>query len=138
MSNKISFTRKMLGLPIILEGEVYPHITDLPKRQTVGEALKQYQVGGHRLCRWVLPELFEWYRYAENSNWWMHAADGLPEPEKSGYKLRVMFVFDRGVVPRPYLSYGKWHTEMVRDREFVKGGFLYDTPEQFEQWQRSA
>lgn len=133
MNNKIPFTRKMLGLPVIREREMYPHVLtcyyDIV--ETVGEKLRRLQMDGYRL-RYISPPMR--YMKFDDDDW----LSPIEERGLSGYKLLFLFAFDRGITSRTFLRNGLIHTEMEREREFVKGGFLYDTPEQFERWQRKA
>lgn len=118
MNRQLQFTRKMFDLPIIREGEVYPRLGDEPSTEMmVGYALKLAQVVGFQLRHIVPPWEIEYW----NIPLW--PGDDvpnleLPELELDGYKLRFLFVLNHD-------HYGQ---------EFIKGGFLYDTPEQLDEW----
>ena len=105
----LTITKQMLNLPILREGEVYPYISDLPRRQTLCEALKQAQLD-RRSLRMMNAVCYE-LNPDEQACW--------QEAVTHKHKLRVLFVVERS----------------ERERMFVKGGFLYDTPEQFAHWQ---
>jgi len=104
MNKQLKLTRKMFNLPVLNEGNRYPHISDLPDGAiAVGDALRLFQLDGYRLTHIEPP----WQL--------LHSTEETPT-----YKLRFIFILKRG----------------GGDEEWVKGGFLYDTPEQLDEWER--
>ena len=115
MSDRITITKRMLDLPTIREGGKYPHISYLSNQQTVGETLKQSQINSWRL-RYIHPPRIYVYSLDDKDYWWRE-----DPPFRVVYKLRFMFVFEK-------------ETKMSQERKFVKGGFIYDSPEQLDMW----
>jgi len=119
-------TQKILNLPIIDSGERYPDISSIPDHITVRDALKIFQVGGYRLVQMIRPRIYG-----------LCHGFALPDEHLPPLKLRVVFVMERGTCPRIFRNYKKeWVSEIARERVYIKGGFLYDTPEQLDEWVR--
>lgn len=116
MNKQLKFTRKMFTLPIVGAGAIYPHISNLPDHDTVGDALGLFQLDGYRL-RYIGPP-WQVCKLRDEPGYLLK--NPRPEPTIISYKVRVFFKLERG--------------EM--EREYVKGGFLYDTPDQLYEWLR--
>jgi len=123
---KQRLTHKILDLPIIGCGERYPDISSIPDHITIRDALKLFQAGGYRLVQMARPRIYGlYYDFAP------------PDEHLYPHKLRVVFVMEGGTRPRIFRNYKEeWVGEIVRERVYIKGGFLYDTPEQLDEWVR--
>ena len=122
----LTITKKMINLPRLREGGVYPYVLDLPHHQKLCEALKQAQSDG-----WLLRTMGATsHRRSSEERACCPGPSAMHE-----YKLRVLFVFERDIVLRAYFRRENWYFEEAMERKYVKGGFLYNTPDQFEYWQ---
>lgn len=132
MATRITITKRMLELPVLNEGDRYPCICQITKVQTIRKRLAALQKTGYQLRRMYLPEIIEYDPLIHK---------GLPEGATT-FKFQFLFYLERGAPsPANFLNYD--YLRMHRGGlppaiAFVKGGFLFDSLEQFEQWQRGG
>lgn len=143
MNRQLQFTRKMFDLQTIGEGEQYPRISALWCEESIGDALVRLVRTGYQLRTIVPPWQIACYKIDESSHAFYHrdvillsSVDHVsPDPEIMCYKLRFVFVLERDYIPGVKFVGDGWEwTEKRLEREFVKGGFLYDSPEQLDEW----